>query len=387
MLEMVLVLAGAWLAVGLVIGAVLHLPQNLNRFQVALITWVLGSLLLAGGSYWVLSQDPPPITLLQGWREEVVRQVAADRAVLLEELPHPQMRVARFVRLDADADRDLEWMVIYTRQGSAGVRAYVYDGDVGAPGILYPYPLQTPDEDYLGDRAAGLSFRTADLVNLGRPQLIVSDLQTLSIFQVNPRPADPNGMVQGSLPRYEIIGFFRGDLVQRQGARVTVWQRDPLERSHLAVRRVYLPDPDAKTYFRPQTYELRDPEEESIGFVPGPPAGLVDSPYPETIVVAFYSTAPADQAQDYLVSALRDAYLNGTLDFGAPWPRTEVGRFLIKEVRYQPVAPTDTEATVTVGVVPLRAGQPAAGAPAPVLLRWFLVRQQGQWKMERMERL
>lgn len=387
MLEMLLTLAAAWLAVGLVIGAVLQLTQNLSRFQVALVTWVLGSLLLAGGAYWILTRDPVPITVLQHWREEVVRQVAADRAVLLEELPHPQMRVARFVRLDADTDGALEWVVVYTRQGSAGVRAYIYDGDVGTPGILYPYPLRTPNDDYLGDQARLLSFRTADLVNLGQPQLIVSDPQTLSIFKVNPKPADANWMVQGSPPRYEIIGFFRGDLVQRRGAQVSVWQRDPMERSHLAVRRVYLPDPGAKTYFRPQTYQLRDPEEESIGFVPGPPAGLVDSPYPETIVVAFYNAAPADQAQDYLVPDLRDAYLNGTLDFGSPWPRTDVARFLIKEVRYQPMEPTDTQATVTVAVVPLRTGQSVADAPAPVLLRWFLVRQQGQWKMERMERL
>ncbi|MGC8838147.1 MAG: hypothetical protein ACP5UM_06990, partial [Anaerolineae bacterium] len=372
MLEMVAILGLVWLAVGVVLGLILQLTQNLNRFQVALSTWVLGSLLLAGGAYWVLSQDPVPLAWLQRWREEVVRQVAADRAVLLEEIPHAQMRVARFLRLDADGDRELEWVVVYSRQGSAGVRAYVFDSDVGTPGVLYPYPLQTPSEDYLGDAPRGLHFHTEDVVNLGRPQLVVWDQQTLSIFKVNQRPADAADMVRGTPPRYEVIGFFRGDQVQRQGARVTVWQRAPMERSYLAVRRVYEPDPVAKTYFRPGTFDLREPVEESIGFMPQRPSDILDSPYPEAIVVAFYSDVPKDEAQEYLVPALRDAYLNGTLDYGSPWPRADLARFLIREVRYRPPDPGAAQATVTVAVVPLRVGQPAAGAPAPVLVQWTL---------------
>lgn len=387
MLEMVATLVLAWFAIGLVLGLVLQLLQNLSRLQVALTTWVLGSLLLAGGAYWVFSQDPMPIAWLQRWREELVHEVAADRAILLEDLPHAQMQVERFVHLDTDADGAREWVVLYTRRGAAGVRAYVYDDDVGTPGILYPYPLQTPYDDYLGDGAKGLAFRTEDAVNLGRPQLIVSDSQTLSIFKVNREPADAVEMVRGTPPRYEVIGFFRGDRVQRQGARVTVWQRAPMERSHLAVRQVYEPDPVAKTYFRPQTFALRDPVEESIGFLPGGPSDLQDSPYPEAVVVAFYGDVPRDEAQRYLVPALRNGYLEGTLDYGSPWPRADLARFLVKEVRYRPPDPGATRATVTVAVVPLRVGQPVVEAPAPVLVQWTLVQLNGQWKMEAMQRL
>lgn len=387
MLEMVVILVLAWLAVGVVLGLILQVTQNLNRFQVALSTWVLGSLLLAGGAYWVLNQDPVPLVWLQRWREEVVRQVAADRAVLLEDLPHAQMRVERFLRLDTDGDRELEWVGIYTRQGAAGVRAYIFDGDVGTPGVLFPYPLQTPSDDYLGDMAKGLHFLTEDVVSLGRPQLVVWDQQTLSLFKVNQRPADAAEMVRGTPPRYEVIGFFRGDRVQRQGARVTVWQRAPMERSHLAVRQVYEPDAVAKTYFRSGTFELRAPVEESIGFLPGGPSDFQDSPYPEAVVVAFYGDAPKDEAQRYLVPALREGYLNSTLDYGSPWPRGDLARFLVKEVRYRPPDPGSTQATVTVAVVPLRVGQPVGEAPAPVLLQWTLVQVNGQWKMEAMQRL
>jgi hypothetical protein len=42
---------------------------------------------------------------------------------------------------------------------------------------------------------------------------------------------------------------------------------------------------------------------------------------------------------------------------------------------------------VTVAVVPLRAGQPAAEAPAPTVVEWTLVLLNGQWKMEAMRRL
>ncbi len=387
MLEMLTILGIAWLAVGVVIGGILHLIQNLNRFQVALITWVLGSLLLVGGTYWVLSQDPVPLAWLQEWREAVVRQVAADRAVLLEDLPHTPMQVERFLRLDTDSDRALEWVVVYARQGSAGVRAYVFDSDVGTPGILYPYPLRTPSDDYLGDGARGLRFLTEDAVSLGRPQLVVWDQQTLSLFKVNPGPVDAAEMVRGTPPRYEVIGFFRGDRVQRQGARVTVWQREPMERSHLAVRRVYEPDPVAKTYFRSGTFDLRAPMEESIGFLPDGPSDFQDSPYPEAVVVAFYGDVPKDEAQRYLVPALREGYLNSTLDYGSPWPRGDLARFLVKEVRYRPPDPGSTRATVTVAVVPLRVGQPVAEASAPILVEWTLVQLNGQWKMEAMRRL
>jgi hypothetical protein len=387
MLEMLAILVLAWLAVGVVLGLILQWTQSLNRFQVAFSTWVLGSLLLAGGAYWVLSQDPVPIAWLQRWREELVHQVAVDRAILLEDLPHAQMQVQRFLRLDTDADQEAEWVVVYTRRGSAGVRAYIFDGDVGTPGILYPYPLQTPSDDYLGDTARGLAFRTEDVVKLGRPQLIVWDPQTLSIFKVNQRPADAAEMVRGAPPRYEVIGFFRGDRVQREGAQVTVWQRALMERSHLAVRQVYEPDPVAKSYFRSGTFALRDPVEESISFMPGGPSDFQDSPYPEAIVVAFYSDVPKDGAQRYLVPALRDAYLNSALDYGSPWPRADLARVLVREVRYRPPDPGAERATVTVAVVPLRAGQPAAEAPAPTVVEWTLVLLNGQWKMEAMRRL
>lgn len=387
MLQMVLILVFAWLVVGLLLGLILQWTQNLTRFQVAFSTWVIGGLLLAGGAYWALSPQESPIPALQRWREEVVHQVAADRALLLEDLPHAQMQVQEFRHLDADADGDLEWVGIYTRQGSAGVRAYVFDSDVGTPGILYPYPLQTPSDDYLGDRAGGLAFQTEDVVNLGRPQLVAFDAQTLSLFKVNQRPADAAHMVQGIPPRYEVIGFFRGDQVQRQGAKVTVWQRAPMERSHLAVRQVYEPDAASKSYFRSGTFDLREPVEESIGFMPRRPSDILDSPYPETIVVAFYADAPKDEAQAYLVPALRDAYLGDTLDYGSPWPRAELARFLVKEVRYQPPEPGAARATVTVAVVPLRVGQPVAEAPAPILVQWTLVQLNAQWKMEAAQRL
>jgi hypothetical protein len=127
--------------------------------------------------------------------------------------------------------------------------------------------------------------------------------------------------------------------------------------------------------------------EESIGFMPGGPSDFQDSPYPEAIVVAFYSDVPKDGAQRYLVPALRDAYLNSALDYGSPWPRADLARVLVREVRYRPPDPGAERATVTVAVVPLRAGQPAAEAPAPTVVEWTLVLLNGQWKMEAMRRL
>ncbi len=180
----------AWVACGFVItlfvGLILELAHNLGRLQTAILSWLVGNAILVVGTFWVLSQDPVPFAFLRDWREELVRRIASDRAILLRDLPHPQLQPVAFTPLDTDDDGQNEWLALYAQEGSRAVRGFVLDTDVGFPGVLYPYPLRTPHEDYLGER--GVEAELANVVGTARPELIVSDGQTLSLFRVNDRP-------------------------------------------------------------------------------------------------------------------------------------------------------------------------------------------------------
>ncbi|NLE76955.1 MAG: hypothetical protein GX605_09415 [Chloroflexi bacterium] len=383
-----------WLICGLVfsfiVGSILGLFRSISAGQVALLSWVIGNGILIGVTLWVLNQDPVPVQRLQDWREELVRRVMPERAVLLADLTPQGLRAQSFRQIDADSDGAPEWLALYAfdllnRQNP--LKGWIYDGDVGTPGVIYPYPLHTPDGDYLGERE--LQVQVANVVGSDPGELIFWDSQTLSIFKVNPRPADPQGMVcdHQSPPRYENIGFFRGDRVQRSGSLVTVWVRDVMERSQLAIRRIYAPVVGQERYFFPGTHTLPEPVEQSVGFLHERPADIWDTPYAEKIVVGFYVDAPADVAADYLVAGLRPSYLdNSWNDFGSPWPRGEVDRFLLRELRYEPPPADAQTAKVTVTVVPVRTGDSGPAYEAQVELTWVLVREEGRWKMQQVDR-
>ena len=317
-----------------------------------------------------------------------------DRVVALHELPPPGARVSSVQRLDTNGDLFKEWVVTY-QYDIAGwnfpVSCVIYDLEGKGARIIYPYPLLTPGGDYLGEGAVG--FGMEDILQepagaAGRAELLVSDSRTLSVFRVkNTEPQlDPTCQV---FPNpYQCEGFFRGNLsVSRSGDRVVVTERVGSERSQFASRRVYRPSDGS--YFRPGTQTLLPAVEASIEFAYGKPAEILDTPYPEKLVLGFYQDLLTDAASGYLTEDAKKRFAVGQLDYGSPWPRSSVQRVLVQEISYVPgsedvasaVSPVGQQPTAAQVVLKARFYGPSNQSELREI-RCYLVRVGTQWKLQ-----
>ncbi len=233
-------------------------------------------------------------------------------------------RVCTVERIDSDGDRFREWLVFYQiditqpenwRQPCPDKSprwGAIYDNDRGEPAILFPYKLTPPQRDLLGEE--GVSFATAELIpNRSASDLAIEELliygrrgginNQLTIFkfqQNTPDAATPTD----SPPRYVVIGAFVGsggvffDPVTKL---VTVHDRNGFERSQLAVQNVYALHGEGvdQTYMRvPGAEELAAPIKSSIIFQFGPPTDILDTEFPEKIVLAFFQSLDQARAEE-----------------------------------------------------------------------------------------
>lgn len=230
-------------------------------------------------------------------------------------------RVCSVDRIDTDGDRFKEWLVFYQiditqpknwRQPCPDKSprfGAIYDNDRGEPAILFPYKLTPPHRDLLGEE--GTSFETAEIV----PNRSTSDLPIEELLVYGRRGGVRNQLTifkfqQNTLgaetptddpPRYVVIGAFVGsggisyDPVTKL---VTVRDRNGFERSQLAVENVYAlhGEGENQTYMRePLAKEVSAPIKSSISFQFGPPTDILDTEFPEKIVLAFFQSL--DQAR------------------------------------------------------------------------------------------
>lgn len=290
--------------------------------------------------------------------------------------------VSAVLRLDTDSDGWEEWVVSYKYDvGTSNfpISCVVYDLVGDPPFTIRPYQLTTPNHDYLGENAVSVVVEDIlpDPPGETRPELIVADGRTLSIFRVQPKAANP----------YLCEGFFRGNLsVSRSGATVVVLDRAGSERSQFALRRVYAPTEGS--YFLPGTGTLRPPVEASIEFAFGLPQDILDTPYPEKLVLAFYKQLKVEGADPkvYLTAQAQQRFAAGQLAYGSPWPLEQVSKVLVQEISYIPgpadmasaTAPTAQPMTaeVQVKVLFVRPGEARLRE-----VRWYLIRQDNRWKM------
>jgi hypothetical protein len=335
----------------------------------------------------LLGYDPDPDRL------RIARRITNDKIVdftqFVAGLPEDLDMIKRIDVDLVDEDPREEWLVLYRYdevvQGEQVVAgpfgAVIYDMDTCRPPSILSYELVPENYEYLslGMPWIGGEPNTGDVIvsNIvehreqygpeclhqgegpDRPELIVfgrtSGVRTdLNIFRETGQDMtciekqqweDFYGNEDYPCPlTYENIGSWRGNYgVALSGKTVITYDRAPFERSVLVVKRVYQPDPDTGSYFRP-TQEaagakvLRDPVEVGIEFGPGIPQDAQQVYYPEKTVLAFFLQLgnDVDQAMENVCEVKGGRPRYDPASFGLTLGERELGKVTVCEIRYNP---------------------------------------------------
>jgi hypothetical protein len=268
--------------------------------------------------------DPEPIL-----REGAVT-LSHHRVVDFFSLMSAPYQVEKVEYVDADNDGENEWVVFYhfdLTDGRSPYAGVVYDSDRGSPPVIFPYRLVPPDRDYLSEGGINLSFQ--DVVRAGEPEdkpakemlIYGSGGADLTIFRHVPNSLEWEPP-RDAPPRYQVIGAFHGDGGVRYNPatrRVTVVNRSQ-DRSQLAVESVYALDEARSTYmsvYDPK--QLVPPLSQRVTFAFGMPDDILDTQYPEKIVLGFYEmlgqTSPTISPDKFLTGQALIEYNKRNLDF------------------------------------------------------------------------
>ena len=300
--------------------------------------------------------------------------------------------VADVQRVDADGDGELEWLVFYRFDqvdGRGPVGALIYDVARPSPPLLpvvYPHKLRIPDENYLAQSIPEMSL--VDVVSepqdAARNELVLTTTTEAAFFRLN---HDLASQLADEPPMYRCIGFFRsegGVSLNYETLEVCVTSRAGFERSQLVTRRYYKPEVDG--YFVTGTTTLVPAFASKIDFPEGIPPAILDTPYPEKIVLAFYQTLGKKDAEpnttDYLTTEAAQRFAAGALGYGSPYRTAQLTHAVVKELGYYPTQEGSTSTIVTAKVV----FRSESGQQSPLIdVRWSLTRIQNQWKMDHPE--
>lgn len=332
------------------------------------------------------------------------------------------IRVCDVQRHDTDGDGFNEWLVIYQVDtnapddwknpcpGNAPVNVAIYDNDRGSPPILFPYKLQAPDRDYLGEYA-NLEISFQEIVpNINQrttnpiPEILIKghgNTTYLTIFQYQQNTATGTSPTEFP-PQYKVIGSFSGSggvNFNADSKAVTVLDRTHFERSQLAVKIVYHLHGDGatKTYMSgADASTLSAPVRASIDFGTAPPTDIQDTIFPEKILLAFYQalTGSSDKGWNPEDFVAKDSEAAKQLDAGnyAYFGFTGKGapsNLTVTQLQYFPASERNCGESTIEGVA-LRCSRVEIGATAKQenvdhptgLITYQMVMESGQWKLE-----
>ncbi|OQY49193.1 MAG: hypothetical protein B6242_00085 [Anaerolineaceae bacterium 4572_78] len=282
---------------------------------------------------------------------------------LTDFIPEDGRKICSAQQLNTDNNtEDQEWLVVYQVDsvrvsdefsdiserkslndpcpGSSPRLAVIYDNDRGKPlPIIFPYSLDAPDRDFLGEghvivddkqdiipnlakcETSDCDAETGVIVQDGIPELLiygqlngVKNQLTIFSFQQNTSPWQPP---RDDPPRYQVIGSFEGSggvSYNPDTKQVTVSDRGAYERAQLAVKNVYdLHGEGVNATFMADigAASLAAPVKSYIDFaLEDPLVNIFQTEFPEKLVLGFYKTLGEN-------TALVDANEN-MLDFFAP---------------------------------------------------------------------
>ena len=298
-------------------------------------------------------------------------------------------------REDTDSDGAEEWIVFYRfdQVGAGGpVAAIVYDAAMDTAlqlPVLYPFKLRTPDQNYLAEVVPDVTL--VNILTEGNSktlnELVFGTERELAIFRLSRDPAMPP---TDNPPLYRCVGFFRSDRVTFDPVsfQVVVTSFAGFERSQLVTKRYFKPDSslNADGYFVAGTTTLLNPYDYEVDFREPVNEGVLDTPYPEKILLAFYKSLGQTDAKptavEYLSSQAASEFRAGRLRTGSPFSVDQIRRATVKRISYFPTQDTDTAARVIAEVVfTSRAGQQSN----PVEVTWLLQRAENRWRLHTLE--
>ena len=301
----------------------------------------------------------------------------------------PGRTVLSVQREDTDSDGQTEWVVFYRfdQVGERGpVAALIYDvvrDAVSQLPLVYPYRLRTPDQNYLAQTQPEVTLANMlpEASGTARNELIFRTDNELAFFQLT---RDPSSQPSDDPPLYRCIGFFRsegGVHFDPNTFTVTVTSGAGFERSQLVTKYYYRPQ--AEGYFIADTTTLVSPFASAVDFPERIPSDILDTPYPEKVVLAFYKTLgspdPSPAPSDYLSQQAANQFAAGTLSYGSPFPQSQTKSAVVKELGYYPTQDDTMSTVVTVKVI----FESQSGARSGLSeVRWTLTRVQGRWKMD-----
>lgn len=377
-------------------------------FIVLLAVTLVGLLLIA-----ITGFDPDPLIR----RISVVQ--THHRLVDFYELLPEEYRVQEVMNEDTDGDGEKEWVVFYQFDLADGRSPYagaVYDFDRGRPPVLFPYQLLPPDRDYLSESVVELDLE--DLVAAGEvepiPELLVygqllatepeeSTTTTtntdLTIFRHVPN-SFPWEFPRDEPRRYKVIGSFRGDggvHFDQTDKTVTVLNRAGYDRSQLAIETVYALDETRGTYMATtDPTKLSAPVSTQVVFAHGMPPDILDTPYPEKLVLGFYETLEGEPSEfapeDFLTGqALIEYGRNNLAYFGFENVSGDVDQVKITQLSYVPAVEQVNPSVTVLGKDPrfltvsvgfeATVGKAETRTSAPV--EWVTTVVNGKWRIDR----
>jgi hypothetical protein len=374
-------------------------------FIVLLAVTLIGLLLIA-----ITGFNPDPLI-----RRISVMQTHHRLVDFFELLPE-EYRVQTVLNEDTDGDGEKEWIVFYQFDLADGRSPYagaVYDFDRGSPPVLFPYRLLPPDRDYLSESAVGLQLE--DIVAAGEVEPIlelmvygqvppvekagVATSTDLTIFRNIPNSFEWE-FPRDEPRRYQVIGSFRGDggvFFDQADKTVRVLNRAGYDRSQLAIETVYALDETRGTYMATtDPTELSAPVSTQVVFAFGMPPDILDTPYPEKLVLGFYETLagePSDaEPKDFLTGqALIEYERNNLAYFGFENVSGDVDQVKITQLSYFPAAEQVNPSVTVLGKDPrfltvsvdFEATVGKADTRTSVPVDWVTTVVNGKWRIDR----
>ncbi len=313
-----------------------------------------------------------------------------DYAIAIARDVLPGRNILGVERIDADSDGMQEWLTFYRfdqiEDDRGPVAALIYDvvldPTIQLP-VVYPYKLRTPNENYLaqGKPKVKLVDIISESAGVPRKELVFYTNTDLAFFRLTRESGPPP---HDDPPLYHCIGFFRsphGVYFNEDTFEVTVTSRAGYERSDLVQKYFYMPEADG--YFIAGTNTLVAPFSAAIDFPGAIPSDIMDTPYPEKIVLAFYRTFGRvdlpHKLSDYLTAQAATEFQQGSLKYGSPFPLDQIKFAVVKTLSYYPTQ-DDTPSTVVSVQVQFRSTDDQLGPITEV--RWTMLRVDGRWKMD-----
>ena len=352
--------------------------------------------------------DPTP--LVRQTAVALTGNKVADFFTLLPE-KSPQYKVQEVDYLNTDDDSQKEWVVFYRFDLADGRSPYagvIYDFDRGDPPVLFPYRLLPPDRDYLSE--GNVSLKQDNLVTLGEteakpiPEIFVygtagDTVTDLNIFRHVPNSL-PWEFPRDEPRRYQVIGSFRGDGGVKYDASskmVTVLNRAGYDRSQIAVQTTYSLDEARGTFMSAaDPKQLGAPASSEVVFAFGMPSDVLDTPYPEKLVLGFYKALAQKQSstikpEAFLTGQALIEYNRGNLlYFGFPDASVDMTKVKITQLSYAPQTEAFDASVTVLGQQPrlltvsvdfeFPAGASVAKTPQPV--QWATILVNGKWKID-----